>query len=155
MYLLAAPVDYIPISEVITFSSSSITQTVHVSIVNDPLLEIDEVFTVSLSLEDKTDLGLVQLNPTSTSITIIDDDGIMNIVINCMITVIPISIPSDAVIGFVPPAYSVAEGTDLFANLTVQLISGQLGHDVIVNLTTQSGSAIGIIIISSIETSAW
>ena len=67
--------DYIPISENITFSSSSTTQTVHVSIVNDALLETDEVFTASLSLEDETDLGLIQLNPTSASITIVDDDG--------------------------------------------------------------------------------
>ena len=51
------------------------------------------------------------------------------------------SIPSEAVIGFVPAAYSVVEGTDRFANLTVQLISGQLGHEVIVNFNTQSGSA--------------
>ena len=75
MYLLAGPVDYIPISEVITFSSSSITQTVHVSLINDQLLETDEVFTASLSLEDETDRGHVQLNPSSTSITVIDDDG--------------------------------------------------------------------------------
>ena len=47
-------------------------------------------------------------------------------------------------IGFIPPAYSVAEGIDQFANLTVQLVSGQLGRDVIVNFDTQSGSAIGI-----------
>ena len=55
-------------------------------------------------------------------------------------------IPSDVVIGFVPPAYTVVEGVDQFASLTVQLISGQLGYEVIVNLTTQSGSAIGIIL---------
>ena len=55
-------------------------------------------------------------------------------------------IPSDVVIGFVPPAYTVVEGVDHFASLTVQLISGQLGYEVIVNLTTQSESAIGIIL---------
>ena len=42
-----------------------------------------------------------------------------------------------------PAAYSVVEGTDRFANLTVQLISGQLGREVIVNFDTQNGSAIG------------
>ena len=46
-------------------------------------------------------------------------------------------------IGFVPAAYSVVEGTDQFAILTVQLISGQLGREVLVNFDTQSGSAIG------------
>ena len=34
-----------------------------------------------------------------------------------------------ATIGFVNDIYSVIEGTDQFANLTVQLISGQLGCD--------------------------
>ena len=48
-----------------------------------------------------------------------------------------------ATIGFVPDIYSVIEGTDQFANLTVQLISGQLGRDVIVTFDTQSGSATG------------
>ena len=45
-------------------------------------------------------------------------------------------------IGFVPDAYTVVEG-DHFANLNVEIISGQLGREVIVNLDTQSGSAIG------------
>ena len=49
----------------------------NVSIVNDQLLEVDEVFTVYLSLvwDSPADLGYVQLGPTSASITIIDDDG--------------------------------------------------------------------------------
>ena len=47
----------------------------HVSIVNDSLLEINEVFTASLSLDDPADLDYVQLGPTSTFIAIIDDDG--------------------------------------------------------------------------------
>ena len=46
-----------------------------------------------------------------------------------------------ATIGFVPDIYSVVEGTDQFGNLTVQLISGQLGRDVIVTFDTQRGSA--------------
>ena len=46
-------------------------------------------------------------------------------------------------IGFVPDAYTVVEGDDHFANLSVELISGQLGREVIVNMDTQSGSAIG------------
>ena len=146
--MFVAPSDYIPISEVLTFSSSSITQTVHVSIVNNSLLETDEVFTASLSLENETDLGHVQLNPTAASITIIDDDG--NEHVRSQLCNIfydhSNNITSDVVIGFVPPAYTVVEGVDQFANLTVQLISGQLGHEVIVNLTTQSGSAIGIIL---------
>lgn len=62
----------------------------YVSIVNDQLLETDEVFTASLSLEDKTNRGHVQLNPTSASITIVDDDGnvYMQSLVPCMITVV-------------------------------------------------------------------
>ncbi len=53
----------------------------HISIVNDPLFENDEVFTASLSLENETDFGHVHLNPTSASITVIDDDGNDHVVI--------------------------------------------------------------------------
>ena len=54
----------------------------HVLIVNDPLLETHEVFTASLSLDDETDRGHVQLNPISVSITIVDDDGNEHVVIS-------------------------------------------------------------------------
>ena len=46
-----------------------------------------------------------------------------------------------AVIGFVPSEYSTTEGVDQSANLNVQVISGQLGRDVVVVLNTQSGTA--------------
>ena len=73
--IFVAPLDYLSISEVLTFSSSSTTQTVNVSIVDDQLLEGNEVFLVSLALKNQTDVHYVQLGPTSASITIIDDDG--------------------------------------------------------------------------------
>ena len=50
---------------------------------------------------------------------------------------------AEAVIGFVPDNYNVTEGTDLFANLNVELISGELGREVLVNIDTQDGSAEG------------
>ena len=56
-----------------------------------------------------------------------------------------------ATIGFVPAIYSVIEGTDQFANLTVQLISGELGREVIVNFNTQSGSAISTVLYALIN----
>ena len=47
-------------------------------------------------------------------------------------------------IGFAPDYYSVVEETNQqVVNLYVQLISGQLGREVIVNFTTQNGSARG------------
>ena len=42
-----------------------------------------------------------------------------------------------AVIGFDSHSYSVIEGTDSFVNLTVKLMSGQLGQEVLVVLDTQ------------------
>ena len=53
------------------------------------------------------------------------------------------SLYAEAVIGFVPDNYTVTEGADLFANLNVELISGQLGREVLVNIDTQDGSAEG------------
>ena len=47
-------------------------------------------------------------------------------------------------IGFVPDTYNATEGTDLFVDLNVELISGQLGRDVLVLFNTQSGSATGL-----------
>lgn len=42
-----------------------------------------------------------------------------------------------------PDNYTVTEGINLFANLNVELISGQLGREVIVIFDTQDGSAEG------------
>ena len=50
---------------------------------------------------------------------------------------------TETVIGFVPEAYLVTEGTNLSVNLIVELISGQLGREVIVNFDTFDGSAVG------------
>ena len=61
-----------------TFSSSLTVQTVQVSIANDSLLEIDEVFTVSFSLENPADVGRIELELILASVTISDDDGTDN-----------------------------------------------------------------------------
>ena len=50
---------------------------------------------------------------------------------------------TETVIGFVPEAYLITEGTNLSVNLIVELISGQLGREVIVNFDTFDGSAVG------------
>ena len=49
-----------------------------------------------------------------------------------------------AVIGFVPATYTVMEGAVPSANLSVELISGQFGRDVIVLLNIQSLTATGM-----------
>lgn len=84
MYLcFSAPSDYTSVSQVLTFSSSLIAQFLQVSIVNDSVMELTEVFTVSLSLENSSDH--VRLMPNSVSITISDDDGTIPIVYNTII----------------------------------------------------------------------
>ena len=65
-----------------TFSNSTTVQTVQIPIVNDSALELSEVFTVSISLaEDSNDIDIVELMPNSISVTIIDDDGTMPILL--------------------------------------------------------------------------
>ena len=50
-------------------------QHVNVSIMNDDLLEIDEVFTVSLTLENTADAARVNLQPDSAEVTTLDEDS--------------------------------------------------------------------------------
>ena len=50
-------------------------QPVNVNIVNDDLLEIDEVFSASLTLVNPVIDARVQLLPNSAEVTILDDDG--------------------------------------------------------------------------------
>ena len=49
---------------------------------------------------------------------------------------------TEAIIGFDPDANNATEGTDLFVDLNVEVISGQLGRDVIVLFNTMDGFAI-------------
>ena len=73
--MLAAPLDYASVSQVLTFSSSVTFQTMNVSIVDDNLLEIDEMFRASLALQNDTDAAGVIFQSNSTVITILDEDG--------------------------------------------------------------------------------
>ena len=50
-------------------------QPVNVNIVNDDLLEIDEVFSASLTLVNPVIDARVQLLPNSAEVTILDEDG--------------------------------------------------------------------------------
>ena len=66
--------DYSLIPENIIFSPGMTgPQCKSISITDDSILEIDEVFVVALSTMDQD----VILNPSNTSITILDDDGIV------------------------------------------------------------------------------
>ena len=70
-----APLDYMAATEVLTFSSTSTEQMVEVTIENDELLEIDEVFRAMLELVNASDAGHVQLQPDASTVTILNDDS--------------------------------------------------------------------------------
>jgi hypothetical protein len=75
-FTYSAPPDYTSVSQALAFTNSLRVQTVRVPIVNDLTLELSEIFTVSLSLENSNH-DHVKLVPNSVSVTISDDDGII------------------------------------------------------------------------------
>ena len=82
-----APSDYTQVSSILTFTSSFITQTVAVSIQNDTVFEIDEVFRTTLQLVNGYDAARVQLQPNEALVTILDNDGktTIGLIKHCMI----------------------------------------------------------------------
>ena len=72
-----APLDYVAATEVLTFTITSKEQMVKVTIENDDLLEIDEVFRAMLDHElvNADDVGRVMLQPDVAAVTILDDDS--------------------------------------------------------------------------------
>ena len=64
-------------TEVLTFTGTSTEQMVEVTIENDDLLEIDEVFRAMLDHElvNADDVGRVMLTPDVATVTILDDDS--------------------------------------------------------------------------------
>ena len=55
----------------LTFNSGTTTQTVMIPIIGDNVVESTESFTVSLTSEDSA----VILNPSTTTVTVQDDDS--------------------------------------------------------------------------------
>ena len=70
-FLPPAPSDYTTVTMDLTFNSGNTNQTVMIPIVGDNVVESTESFTVSLTSADST----VTLNPSTTTVTIQDDDG--------------------------------------------------------------------------------
>ena len=70
--IISHSLDYILIPENVIFSPGMTgPQCLSISITDDSILENDEVFAVVLSATDQD----VILNPNTTSVTILDDDG--------------------------------------------------------------------------------
>ena len=65
-----APSDYTSVSMDLTFNSGTTARTVMIPIVGDNMVESTESFTVSLTSADSA----VTLNPSTTTITIQNDD---------------------------------------------------------------------------------
>lgn len=138
-----------------TFTNISQHTSVTISILEDTFFEDSEVFKVEISLVGMKDGGCVILQPSFVDINILDNDGELVFLSEITLNVTQLTVPdvivigfSVAVIGFSCDNYMVTEGVDNSANLTVELISGQLGWEVVVKFGTSypSGSAISMLI---------
>ena len=67
-------VDYGSSSKSLSFDSNNLVQSLYISISNDSILEFDEIFQVDLV----SSTNGVRVNPSSVTITILDDDGECN-----------------------------------------------------------------------------
>ena len=68
----AAGLDYVKMSQVVTFVPPSVRWCVRVLLIDDGDVEGNEVFSVRLSNREET---AVTLNPRTASVRIIDEDG--------------------------------------------------------------------------------
>ncbi len=66
----AGVLDYVPLEQELTFSSTELMQCVNISIRVDGIVERDEIVTVSLTSSD----AAVPSNEISATITIVDSD---------------------------------------------------------------------------------
>ena len=72
----SAPNDYEELSQILTFSGSSTEQTVTVTINDDNLLEVNEVFRATLEiLNVVADQDSIVLQPAEISVIILDEDS--------------------------------------------------------------------------------
>ena len=78
--MTSAPEDYEPVNMTLTFDSSSSRLVIPVRIVNDAIDEDDEQLISRLELEPvEGDLPNVQVDPAQATLTIVDDDGELNV----------------------------------------------------------------------------
>ena len=81
--LTSAPEDYEPVNMTLTFDGASSRLVIPVRIVNDAIDEDDEQLISRLELEPvEGDLPNVQVDPAQATLTIVDDDGELNVAMN-------------------------------------------------------------------------
>ena len=119
LFLCKAPDDYTSTTMNLTFNMNRLFQIVPVMVMNDGLLEYEEVFFGNLTLPAGTTSN-IRLIPPMATVAITDNDA--------------------AVIGF-SRNYTVTEGGTV--NLELEVLSGNLGREVEVNVSTADGTAQG------------
>ena len=68
--------DYMELSAILNFTSTSLIQQISLNITDDNLLELtEEDFGITLSLVTSEDKGHVFLTPDSATVTIVDNDS--------------------------------------------------------------------------------
>lgn len=126
-------------SMLLIFSGMVTTLTVNLTIIDDNVLENDETFMALLALVDDTH---VVLQPNTTEISIVlDNDSKHNT--KMAFTFYSFLKSIAVVIGFYYENYTVLEGVDAFTDITVGLLNGGLGQEVVVTVSTQAGTATG------------
>ena len=119
LFLCKAPADYTSTTMTLTFNMNSLFQIVPVMVMNDGLLEYEEVFFGNLTLPAGT-TSSIRLIPSMATVAITDNNA--------------------AVIGF-SRNYTVTEGGTV--NLELEVLSGNLGREVVVSMSTADGTAQG------------
>ena len=140
MYSLSAS-DFKKETMLLVFSDMVRTQSVNLTIMEDDVLETNETFMAVLELVDD---DRIILQPNAAFITIVDDDSKHNIRITLYnYTIIILSILA-VVIGFADENHTVVEGVSMFTDITVSVLNGELGTEVVITVNTQAGTAKGI-----------
>ena len=128
----------------LVFSDMVTTQSVNLTINDDNALETNEEFMAVLELVDD---DRIILQPNATSITIVDNDSKHNIrttLYNYTIIILSNLIILAVVIGFADENHTVVEGMSTFTDITVSVLNGTLGTEVMITVNTQAGTAKGI-----------
>ena len=137
--------DYTPVSKNLTFNADLTIQVVEVPIIDDHIVEHSEIINLTLVSADSA----VILNPSTSTITIEDVDSkwlfkdyLLYILQLCKDQYNVFTFTTLVVtIGFNETAYSVSEDAGS-VSITLSVQTGTLDRDVIVTLSTISGTAL-------------
>ena len=130
--------DYTSVSRMVTFSAGQSSASVSVPITNDNVIEATEMFSASLTAVSEN----VEIGADTADVTIIDDDGELMPIL-CYIrcgSMYPIFLV--VIVSFDPTSYTVSEDIGTAELMLVR--SGNLNREVVVSVTTASGTATGM-----------